>query len=113
LTGAGPVAVRPLDGDRVEVRMGRARFPAGEGREVLQVDGTAVELAEVSMGNPHASIEHPEPDAAVRALGPASEAAERCPERPNVEGARAEGPSALTMRVGRRGGRETRARGTG
>src|SRR5690606_35400827 len=44
LTGAGPVAVRPLDGDRVEVRMGRARFPAGEGREVLQVDGTAVEL---------------------------------------------------------------------
>jgi diaminopimelate epimerase len=113
LTGAGPVAAVPLDDGRVRVRMGRARFPAGEGRERLQVDGTAVEVAEVSMGNPHAIVEHPEPDRAVRALGPAIEVAPRFPERTNVEFVRAEGPSELTMRVWERGVGETLACGTG
>jgi diaminopimelate epimerase len=113
LTGGGPVTVRPLDGDRVQVRMGRARFPAGEARERLQVGGEAVELAEVSMGNPHAIIEHPSPDEVVRSLGPAIEVSERFPERTNVEFVRAEGPSELTMRVWERGVGETLACGTG
>ncbi len=112
-TGAGPVRVRLLDGGRVEVRMGRARFPAGEGRERLAGDGWEVELAEVSMGNPHAIIEHPEPDSVVRRLGPAIEVAERFPERTNVEFVRADGPSELTMRVWERGVGETLACGTG
>jgi diaminopimelate epimerase len=113
LTGGGPVAIRVLDDDRVEVRMGRARFPAGEGRERLPVGGDGVEFAEISMGNPHAVIEHPDPDAVVAALGPAIETDARFPERTNVEFVRAEGPSELTMRVWERGVGETLACGTG
>ena len=62
--------VRTLDDGRVAVSMGKARFPAGEGREALRVNGSSVELAEVSMGNPHAVIEHPAPADVVRTLGP-------------------------------------------
>ena len=113
LTDGGPVSVRPAGGDRVEVRMGRARFPAGEVRERLSVDGGDVELAEVSMGNPHAIVEHPSPDDVVRSLGPAIEAAARFPDRTNVEFVRAEGPSEITMRVWERGVGETLACGTG
>lgn len=113
LTDAGPVRVQTLPGGRVRVDMGRARFPAGEGREGLQVDGERVELAEVSMGNPHAVIEHPAPAEVVERLGPVIETAERFPERTNVEFVRAEGPSELTMRVWERGVGETLACGTG
>jgi diaminopimelate epimerase len=93
--------------------MGRARFPAGEVRERLRVAGGDVELAEVSMGNPHAIIEHPAPDDVVRSLGPAIETASRFPDRTNVEFVRAEGPSEITMRVWERGVGETLACGTG
>jgi diaminopimelate epimerase len=113
LTGGGPVNVRLLDDGRVEVRMGRARFPEGERRETLGVNGRAVELAVVSMGNPHAVIEHPDPSAVVGVLGPAIEAAPRFPERTNVEFIRADGPSELTMRVWERGVGATLACGTG
>ncbi|HEX2504305.1 MAG TPA: diaminopimelate epimerase [Miltoncostaeaceae bacterium] len=113
LTGGGPVTVRAVGGDRVEVRMGRARFPAGEVRERLRVDGGDVELAEVSMGNPHAIVEHPAPDDVVGSLGPAIETAARFPDRTNVEFVRAEGPSEITMRVWERGVGETLACGTG
>ncbi|MPY72525.1 MAG: diaminopimelate epimerase, partial [Alphaproteobacteria bacterium] len=68
---------------------------------------------EVSMGNPHAVIEHPEPGEAVRSLGPPIEVAPRFPDRVNVEFVRAEGPSDLTMRVWERGVGETLACGTG
>jgi diaminopimelate epimerase len=113
LTDAGPVTVRVLDDGRVAVAMGRARFPAGEARERLPGTGGDVQFAEVSMGNPHAVIEHPAPDEVVRALGPAIETDARFPERTNVEFVRAEGPSELTMRVWERGVGETLACGTG
>ena len=113
LTESGPMAVRVADDGQVEVRMGRARFPAGEAREELAVGDRAVELTEVSMGNPHAVIEHPAPDEVVRALGPAIEIDPRFPERTNVEFMRADGPSELTMRVWERGVGETLACGTG
>ncbi len=113
LTGDGTVRVRVLDDDRVEVRMGRAVFPSGETRETLAVDGDGVVFAEVSMGNPHAIIEHDDPDAVVRALGPVIETSARFPDRTNVEFVRADGPSELTMRVWERGVGETLACGTG
>ncbi|MGE0027327.1 MAG: diaminopimelate epimerase [Thermoleophilia bacterium] len=113
LTGAGPVRVRTLGDGRVAVDMGTARFPSGEGREELRVNGSSVELAEVSMGNPHAVIEHPAPGDVVRTLGPEIEVDPRFPNRTNVEFVRAEGPSELTMRVWERGVGETLACGTG
>ena len=113
LTGGGPVSVRVLDDDRVEGRMGRARFPAGEAREKLAVGDRSVTLAEVSMGNPHAVIEDEAPGDVVRDLGPAIEVDARFPERTNVEFVRRDGPSELTMRVWERGVGETLACGTG
>lgn len=113
MTGGGPVSVRVLDDERVEVRMGRARFPAGEAREDLAVGDRSVMLAEVSMGNPHAVIEDDAPDEVVRDLGPAIEVDPRFPERTNVEFVRRDGPSELTMRVWERGVGETLACGTG
>jgi len=113
VTAAGPVEVRPLANTLVEVRMGRARFPDGEAREALTVDGTSVDLAFVTTGNPHAIIEHDDPDAVVRTLGPQIEVAPRFPDRTNVEFIRLDGPSELTMRVWERGVGETMACGTG
>ena len=113
LTGAGPVTVRVLADERVRVQMGAAVFPAGEAREVLEVDGARVELTEVSMGNPHAIIEHADPAAVVETLGPGIEVAPRFPSRTNVEFIRLDGPSEVTMRVWERGVGETLACGTG
>jgi diaminopimelate epimerase len=113
LTGGGPVVVRALDDGRVEVRMGRARFPSGEGREALAVHGLPVAVAEISMGNPHAVIEHPSPGEVVGVLGPVIEVDPRFPDRTNVEFVRSDGPSELTMRVWERGVGETLACGTG
>lgn len=112
-TGAGPVTVRVLDDGRVSVAMGRARFPVGERRERLEVGDAAVEFAEVSMGNPHAVIDHPDPADVVGRLGPSIEVDTRFPERTNVEFVRADGPAEITMRVWERGVGETMACGTG
>lgn len=113
LTGAGPVRVAVRDDSLVEVAMGRARFPAGEAREHLRIGNLAVDLAEISMGNPHAVIEHPAPEEVVREWGPPLEVAPRFPERTNVEFVRTEGPGEITMRVWERGVGETLACGTG
>lgn len=113
LTGAGSATVTVRDDRQVEVAMGRARFPAGEIREQVRVGSLAVDLTEVSMGNPHAIIEHPAPEEVVREWGPPLEAAPRFPERTNVEFVRTEGPDEITMRVWERGAGETLACGTG
>jgi len=112
-TGAGSVTVRIGEGSEVRVHMGRARFPSGERREALDTADGPVELAEVSMGNPHAIIEHPDPSEVVRRLGPSIETAPRFPQRTNVEFVRTDGPSEITMRVWERGVGETLACGTG
>ena len=91
--------------------MGRARFPAGEAREALAVDGRAVEFAEVSMGNPHAIIEHPAPDDVVRALGPAIEVDARFPRAHQRRVRPRRGPvGADDARVGARRGGDPRVR---
>src|SRR5206468_1661931 len=93
--------------------MGRASFPDGERREELAVNGSRVDVAVVTTGNPHAVVEHPNPAAVVRTLGPEIEVSERFPERTNVEFVRVDGPSEITMRVWERGVGETLACGTG
>lgn len=113
VTGAGPVTVTSTGGDRVEVQMGRAVFPNGEGREELAVNGDRVDFAFVTTGNPHAIIEHADPAAVVQVLGPEIEVAPRFPDRTNVEFIRLDGRAELTMRVWERGVGETMACGTG
>ena len=112
-TGGGPVRVEVLGGDLVRVHMGKARFPAGERHEELTIGDTTVQLAEVSMGNPHAIIQHDSPESVVESLGPPIEVSPRFPERTNVEFVRQDGPSEVTMRVWERGVGETLACGTG
>lgn len=113
LTGGGPVTVTELADQRVQVGMGQAVFPDGEGRETLATTGGDVEFAFVTTGNPHAIIEHADPESVVQTLGPEIEVAPRFPNRTNVEFIRADGPSELTMRVWERGVGETMACGTG
>ncbi len=113
LTGGGPVTVRVGEGNQVEVDMGRAVFPDGEKREPLAVNGSEVQFAAVTTGNPHAVIEHPDPDRVVQTLGPLIEVNARFPNRTNVEFIRSDGPGELTMRVWERGVGETMACGTG
>jgi diaminopimelate epimerase len=113
VTGGGPVTVRSLRDDRIEVQMGRAMFPDGEDRQKLAVNGDRIDFAFVTTGNPHAVIEHPDPASVVRTLGPQIEVAPRFPDRTNVEFIRLDGPSELTMRVWERGVGETMACGTG
>ncbi len=112
-TESGPARAEVGEDGMVRVGMGRATFPAGEAREALSVAGAQVELAEVSLGNPHAVIEHPDPGRVVQVLGPQIEVDSRFPGRTNVEFVRSDGPSELTMRVWERGVGETLACGTG
>jgi diaminopimelate epimerase len=113
LTGGGPVGVTELDDGRVRVEMGTAVFPDGEGRETLATSNGRVEFAHVTTGNPHAIIEHHDPESVVQVLGPQIEVDPRFPNRTNVEFIRADGPSEITMRVWERGVGETMACGTG
>lgn len=112
MTGAGEVRVS-VAGGVVAVDMGHAVFPAGEGQQALVTDAGSVELAEVSMGNPHAVIRHDDPDSVVATVGPLVEVAARFPDRTNVEFVRRDGPSEITMRVWERGAGVTMACGTG
>ncbi|MEZ5080876.1 MAG: diaminopimelate epimerase [Thermoleophilia bacterium] len=113
LTGPERTVVDVGEGNRVTVRMGRARFPAGDGLEALSVADGDLVFTEVSMGNPHAVVLHPEPEQAVTTLGPAMEVAARFPERTNAEFVRVESDHRLLVRVWERGVGATMACGTG
>jgi diaminopimelate epimerase len=127
-TGAGHKRVDVLDEGRVQVDMGAPRFrpkdvPVGvEGANALHVkldveetaEATVVEVACVSMGNPHAVVFVDDPATApVSSLGPALERHPAFPRRTNVEFVRAEGAERISVRVWERGVGETLACGTG
>jgi diaminopimelate epimerase len=80
--------------------------------ETIDVNGEAVELTPVSVGNPHAVIRRePDRDELLR-LGPLVERHERFPERTNVQLVRVDGPHEISVGVWERGAGETLSSGT-
>ncbi len=123
-TGAGTRTVTVEADGRVRVDMGapifepeRVPFEA-DGVDPLhskiEVDGDVLEVAALSMGNPHAVLFVEDPKVApVMTLGPRLERHPSFPHGTNVEFVKAESPQRLIMRVWERGSRETLACGTG
>lgn len=80
----------------------------------LEVDGQAVELAAISMGNPHGVLRVDDVDSApVRTLGPKLEVHERFPQKANIGFLQVVNPNQARLRVWERGVGETLACGTG
>ncbi len=122
LTAKREIAVETLGGlirprlepdGEVSVDMGRP-VPANPMIETLSVDGTRVELALLSMGNPHAVQVVADVQAAPVALqGPAIERHARFPGRVNAGYMQVLGRHAIALRVWERGAGETLSCGTG
>jgi diaminopimelate epimerase len=135
LTGQDEIGVETLSGvvrprwagaDRVLVDMGRpvlesAKIPTtlGAGDESvidvpLEVDGEALRVSCVSMGNPHAVLFVGDPDTApVERLGPRIEHHPAFPNRVNVEFVAPVGRGRIRQRTWERGTGETLACGSG
>src|SRR5204863_785139 len=96
-----------VDGDEVVLDAGPVEV--GE-PETIVVDGEALEITTVSVGNPHAVVRHDPAD--VRGLGPLLERHPRFPERTNVQLVRVGGAHELTVGVWERGAGETLSSGT-
>ncbi|WP_447754501.1 diaminopimelate epimerase [Pseudomonas nicosulfuronedens] len=80
----------------------------------LELDGQAVELAAISMGNPHGVLRVDDVDSApVRTLGPKLEVHERFPQKANIGFLQVVNPNQARLRVWERGVGETLACGTG
>jgi diaminopimelate epimerase len=125
-TLSGVVVPRWAGPDLVRVEMGRpilapakipTRLGGGDGPVLdveLEVDGRAVRLSSVSMGNPHAVLFVDDVDAApVTTLGPRIETHAAFPNRVNVEFAQILGPTRIRQRTWERGTGETLACGSG
>lgn len=120
---SGPVAVRMVDTQRVTVDMGEPIFepshipfnaPRNADRYMLDVDGQALEIGAVSMGNPHAVIVVDDLEApALERLGPALTSHARFPEGVNTGFVQKLGPQHVCLRVHERGSGWTLACGTG
>jgi diaminopimelate epimerase len=80
----------------------------------VEVDGTAVELSVVSMGNPHGVVVVDDVDRApVTTLGPRLETHQRFPEKANIGFVQVIDRDQVRLRVWERGVGETAACGTG
>lgn len=120
---AGPVEARIIAPDRVAVNMGEPRFEpenvpfVAENAAImyeLDVNGEALSVAVLSMGNPHCVVEVDDVGSAeVARLGMAIEHHERFPERTNVGFMQVMSRSTIALRVHERGVGETQACGTG
>ncbi len=120
---AGRVEARLLADGRVTVNMGEPAFePAAvpfyaehrADRYPIEVSGKTLDIAALSMGNPHCVLDVPEVEMAdVASLGPALAQHERFPEGANVGFRRIRSADALDLRVFERGAGETLACGTG
>ena len=122
-TAAGIIEPRLLDDGLVAVNMGVPRFapadiPFAADAEALayalQVGDQTVEVAALSMGNPHAVLRVDDAEAApVLSLGTGIESHPRFPQRVNAGFMQVVTPHAIRLRVYERGAGETLACGTG
>jgi len=122
-TASGIIQPRLLDNGEVTVDMGVPRFAPAEVPFVaaaeapsytLEVDGGAVEIAALSMGNPHAVQRVDDLDSApVTSLGAAIESHPRFPQRVNAGFMQVLDAHAIRLRVYERGAGETLACGSG
>jgi diaminopimelate epimerase len=122
-TAGGPLRLRLEDDDRITVDMGVPRLepadvpfdaPVRDNTYPLAVDGTRLEIAALSMGNPHAVVLVDDIDTApVAELGPAIERHPRFPQRVNAGFMQIVDPETIRVRVYERGVGETLACGSG
>lgn len=122
-TASGVIELKVSDNGWVTVDMGRPRLvpaeiPFDAASEALSyrldVNGEAVEIAAVSMGNPHAVLRVDNVDTApVERLGPVMESHPRFPARVNVGFMQVVNRQEIRLRVYERGTGETLACGTG
>jgi diaminopimelate epimerase len=122
-TAGGLIYPRLEDDGQVTVDMGVPRFApedvpftGGKGGvdEVLDVDGIAVRIFALSMGNPHAVQQVSDVDAApVATQGPRIEHHPRFPQRVNAGYMQVVDRATIRLRVWERGAGETLACGTG
>ncbi len=122
-TKSGIIELRVRSDGQISVDMGAprlapAQIPFQAEAEALsyrvEVDGREVELAAVSMGNPHAVLRVDNVDTApVHALGPKLEHHPRFPQRVNVGFLQVVDRHQARLRVWERGAGETQACGTG
>ena len=120
---SGPVTVRLLDAHRVTVDMGEPVFEPAQipfdastaaDRYTLDVDGLALDIGAVSMGNPHAVVVVDDLQSpALQQLGPAVTGHARFAEGANTGFVQKLGPGRLRLRVHERGAAWTLACGTG
>jgi diaminopimelate epimerase len=112
-TLGGMIAPRLEDDGEVSVDMGPPHLEAPL-VQPLEVEGTRVELAVLSMGNPHAVQLVADVEAApVAAQGPLLERHQRFPQRVNAGYMQVVDRHAIRLRVFERGAGETLACGTG
>jgi diaminopimelate epimerase len=110
-TLGGPIVPRLEDDGEVSVNMGPPSF---EGIETLAVDGQAVELDLLSMGNPHAvQVVADVASAPVGTQGPLLERHARFPNRVNAGYMQVLDRRRIALRVWERGAGETLSCGTG
>jgi diaminopimelate epimerase len=107
--GPREVAAHMREGPEVELEVGPVEVG---GMETIDVDGEAVELTPVSVGNPHAVIRREPERAELLRLGPLVEKHPRFPDRTNVQLVRVDSASELTVGVWERGAGETLSSGT-
>ncbi len=122
-TLSGPIEPRLEDDGEVSVNMGApifelARVPFTAVKpgmvQAIRVDRAEVEMAVLSMGNPHAVQEVPDVDAApVTTQGPLIERHPQFPNRVNAGYMQVTGRHSIRLRVFERGAGETLACGTG
>ena len=120
---AGLVQVEILENGRVTISMGApecapTRIPFTAAAEALlyplEVNGETLEVAAISMGNPHCILQVDDVGAApVTSLGPLIEHHDRFPQQTNVGFMRVVDKSTIDLRVHERGVGETQACGTG